>query len=58
MQLVREAFAAGFQSALLLDAAPAFVGFLIALLFVGGRLRLLPRQAPSESAATAKSEPA
>jgi MFS family permease len=58
MQIVREAFAAGFHSALLLDAALAFVGFLIALLFVGGRWRLLPRRRPSESAAPAKSEPA
>jgi EmrB/QacA subfamily drug resistance transporter len=58
MQVVREAFAAGFHSALLLDAALAFVGFLIALLFVGGRLRVLPRRAPSESAAAAESEPA
>ena len=35
LQIVREAFAAGFHSALLLDAALAFVGFLIALFFVG-----------------------
>jgi EmrB/QacA subfamily drug resistance transporter len=58
MQIVREAFAAGFHSALLLDAGLAFVGFLIALFFVGGRLRLLPRRAGAERAAAPESEPA
>lgn len=58
MQIVREAFAAGFHSALLLDAALAFVGFLIALLFVGGRLRLRARAAKAESPAAPESKPA
>jgi EmrB/QacA subfamily drug resistance transporter len=58
MQIVREAFAAGFHAALLLDAGLAFVGFLIAVFFVGGRLRLLPRRAAPESAAAPESEPA
>jgi len=57
MQIVREAFAAGFHSALLLDAGLAFVGFLIAVLFVGGRLRLLPRRGGAERAAAPESEP-
>jgi len=58
MQIVREAFAAGFHGALLLDASLAFVGFLIAVFFVGGRLRLLPRRAARESVAAPESEPA
>ena len=58
MKIVREAFAAGFHSALLLDAGLAFVGFLIAALFVGGRLRLLPRRGGAERAAAPESEPA
>jgi MFS family permease len=58
LQIVREAFAAGFHSALLLDAALAFVGFLIALFFVGGRLRLRARGAQAERATAPESEPA
>ncbi len=58
VQIVREAFAAGFHSALLLDAALAFVGFLVALFFVGGRLRLRRRPAAAEPAAARESEPA
>jgi hypothetical protein len=58
LQIVREAFAAGFHSAMLLDAALAFVGFLIALFFVGGRLRLRRRAAAAEPAAEPESEPA
>lgn len=54
VQIVREAFAAGFHSALLLDASLSFVGLVIAVLFVGGRLRLrrepVPEPAPSEPA--------
>ena len=58
MQIVREAFAAGFHSAVLLDAALAFVGFLIALFFVGGRLRLRRRAVAPEPTAKPESEPA
>jgi EmrB/QacA subfamily drug resistance transporter len=58
MQIVREAFAAGFHSALLLDAALALVGFLIALFFVGGRLRLRRRAVAPEPTAKPESEPA
>jgi len=55
-QLVKEAFAAGFHSAILLDAGLAFVGFLIAVLFVGGRLRLRPARASAEAGADAEPE--
>ncbi len=58
LQIVREAFAAGFHSALLLDAALALVGFLIALFFVGGRLRLRRRVVAAEPGAAPESEPA
>jgi hypothetical protein len=57
MQIVREAFAAGFHGALLLDAALAFVGFLIALFFVGGPLRRR-RRAKAEAPVARESEPA
>ena len=52
MQIVREAFAAGFHSAMLLDAALALVGFVVAVLFVGGRLRLRRARAAPESGPT------
>jgi hypothetical protein len=58
LQIVREAFAAGFHSALLLDAVLAFAGFLVALFFVGGRLRLRRRSAATTSAPEPESEPA
>jgi hypothetical protein len=43
---------------LLLDAALALVGFLIALFFVGGRLRLRRRAVAPEPAAKPESEAA
>jgi hypothetical protein len=58
LQIVREAFAAGFHSALLLDAVLAFAGFLVALFFVGGRLRLRRRSAATTAAPEPESEPA
>src|SRR2546430_6631432 len=56
LQIVREAFAAGFHSALLLDAALASVGFLVALFFVGGRLRLRRRALAAEPPAASEAE--
>src|SRR3989440_12213255 len=56
LQIVRDAFAAGFHSALLLDAALASVGFLVALFFVGGRLRLRRRAVAAEPAAAPEAE--
>src|SRR5882757_3382030 len=58
LQIVREAFAAGFHNALLLDAVLASIGFVIALFFVGGRLRLRRRTAAAEPVAAPESEPA
>jgi len=58
LQIRARAFAAGFHSALLLDAALASVGFLIALFFVGGRLRLRRRATAAEPGAAPESEPA
>ena len=50
--VAHHAFAGGFQAALRVDAALGLVGFLIALLFVGGRLRLRSSRREEAAAST------
>jgi hypothetical protein len=56
--LASDAFIAGLQATLRLNAAVAFAGFLVTVLFLGGRLQLARHRPKAEATAEEAEEPA